>query len=126
MPVTDNKQLQINYKNKTQNMTKIKNVLRTIDRLSVPLFWSSISLLVVLMGAYGYMVNQTIWNAFNKDKAEAQIVALNSKLGDLEFEYMSTPNNISIDKAYELGFQNAGSKTIFVSREFVAKNVAMK
>ena len=83
-------------------------------------------MLIVLLGTYGYMVNQTVWNAFNKDKAEADIVALNSKLGDLEFQYMSLSNNISIEKAYELGFQNATGKTIFAAREMVAKNVAMK
>ncbi len=105
-------------------MTKTINT--TLDRLSVTLFWSLLSTLVLLVGVYGYMVNQTVWNAFNKDQAEAQVVALNSKLGDLEFQYMSLSNNVSIEKAYELGFQNASGKTLFASRELVAKNVAMK
>ncbi len=107
-------------------MTTVTNTINKIDRLSVTLFWSMLSILIVLVGAYGYMVNTTVWNAFNKDKAEAEIVALNSKLGDLEFQYMSLSNSVSIDKAYELGFQNAVGKTQFASREFVAKNVAMK
>ncbi|MEI6553064.1 MAG: hypothetical protein WCO09_00690 [bacterium] len=107
-------------------MTNVAKTLNTIDRISATLFWSLLSTLVVLVGVYGYMVNQTVWNAFNKDQAEEQIVALNSKLGDLEFQYMSLSNNISIEKAYELGFQNAGGKTLFASREMVAKNVAMK
>lgn len=107
-------------------MTNVTKTINTIDRLSVTLFWSMLSILIVLVGAYGYMVNTTVWNAFNKDKAEEQIVALNSQLGDLEFQYMSLSNNISIEKAYELGFQNAVGKTVFASREFVAKNVAMK
>ncbi len=83
-------------------------------------------MLIVLVGVYGYMVNQTVWNAFNKDQAESQIVAMNSKIGDLEFQYMTLSNNISIEKAYELGFQNASGKTLFASRELVEKNVAMK
>ena len=103
-------------------MTK---TLNTIDRLSARLFWSLLPTFIVLVGVYGYMVNTTVWNAFNKDQAESQIVALNSKLGDLEFQYMSLSNNISIEKAYELGFQNASSSTLFASRD-VAKNVAMK
>jgi hypothetical protein len=107
-------------------MTKITKTLNTVDRLSVTLFWSLLSVLILLVGAYGYMVNKTVWNAFNKDGAEEQIFALNSQLGDLEFQYMSLSNNISIEKAYELGFQNAVGKTVFASREFVAKNVAMK
>jgi hypothetical protein len=107
-------------------MTNVTKTLNTIDRLSATLFWSLLSVLIVFVGAYGYIVNQTVWNAFNKDKAEEQIVALNSKLGDLEFQYMSLSNDISIEKAYELGFQNAAGKTLFASREFVAKNVAMK
>ena len=81
---------------------------------------------IVLVGAYGFMVNKTVWNAFNRDQSEAQIVALNSKLGDLEFQYMSLSNNISIEKAYEMGFQNSSGKAVFASREFVSKNVAMK
>ena len=107
-------------------MKNVTNTLNTIDRVSVTLFWSLLSVLIVLVGFYGYMVNKTVWNAFNKDQAEAQILALNSKLGDLEFEYMSMSNNVSIEKAYALGFQNASSSTLFASREFVAKNVAMK
>ena len=107
-------------------MTTVTKTLNTIDRISATLFWSLLGMLIVLLGTYGYMVNQTVWNAFNKDRAEADIVALNSKLGDLEFQYMSLSNNISIEKAYELGFQNATGKTIFASREMVAKNVAMK
>lgn len=107
-------------------MTKITKTLNTVDRLSVTLFWSLLSILIVLVGAYGYMVNKTVWNAFNKDSAEEQIFALNSQLGDLEFQYMSLSNSISIEKAYELGFQNATGKTVFASREFIAKNVAMK
>lgn len=107
-------------------MTNITKTLNTIDRLSITLFWSMLSVLILLVGAYGYMVNQTVWNAFNRDQAEEQIVALSSKLGDLEFQYMSLSNNVSIEKAYELGFQNASGKTLFASREFVAKDVAMK
>ena len=107
-------------------MTNVAKTINTIDRLSVTLFWSLLSVLIVLVGVYGYMVNKTVWNAFNKDQAEEQIVALNSKLGDLEFQYMSLSNDISMEKAYELGFQNASGKTLFAAREFVAKNVAMK
>lgn len=107
-------------------MTNVTKTINTIDRLSVTLFWSLLSILILLVGVYGYMVNKTVWNAFNKDQAEEQIVALNSKLGDLEFQYMSLSNDVSIEKAYELGFQNASGKTLFASREFVAKNVAMK
>ena len=109
---------------KNNNMNK---TLKTIDKLSHTIFWSMLCVLVFLVGVYGYMVNKTVWNAFNKDKAEAQIVALNSKLGDLEFEYMTLSNNISIEKAYSLGFQNASSSSIlFATRDVVAKNVAMK
>ena len=103
-------------------MTNVTKTINTIDRLSVTLFWSLLSILILLVGVYGYMVNETVWNAFNKDQAEEQIVALNSKLGDLEFQYMSLSNDVSIEKAYELGFQNASGKTLFASREFVAKN----
>lgn len=107
-------------------MTTITNTLRKIDDMSVTLFWSLLSVLVVLVGLYGYMVNQTIWNAFNRDNIETQIVALNSKLGDLEFEYMAIPNNVNINKAYEMGFQNASTNTIYASREIIPANVAMK
>ena len=107
-------------------MAKITKTLNKIDSLSSTLFWSLSSTLLVLMGVYGYMVNQTVWNAFNRDQAEEQIVAMNSKLGDLEFQYMSLSNNVSIEKAYSLGFQDAKDKTLFASREFVSKNVAMR
>ncbi|MEI6042683.1 MAG: hypothetical protein WCQ00_03925 [bacterium] len=106
--------------------TKVTNTINIIDRISVTLFWSFLAVFMFLMGTYGYMVNKTVWNAFDKDQSDEQIVALNSKLGDLEFQYMSLSNNISIEKAYELGFQNASANTIFASREFVSKNVAMK
>ena len=107
-------------------MTKVTNTFKTLDRLAVTLFWSMLAVLVLLVGVYGYMVNKTVWNAFNKDKSDAAILSLNSKLGDLEFEYMTASNNISIEKAYAMGFQNASSSMIFATRDVVAKNVAMK
>ena len=106
--------------------TTATNTLKVIDRLSKTLFWSMFSVLVVMFSLYGYMVNQTVWNAFNRDNAEEQIIALNSKLGDLEFQYINLSNGISMEKAVELGFKSAGKNTLFATREIVAKSVAMK
>lgn len=107
-------------------MTKATNTLKIIDRLSKTLFWSMISVLVLMVGLYAYMVNQTVWNAFGRDNAEEQIVALNSKLADLEFEYIKLSNEISMEKAISLGFKSADKNTIFATREIYAKSVAMK
>ncbi len=107
-------------------MTKATHTLKVIDRLSKTLFWSMASVLVVMIGLYAYTVNQTVWNAFGRDNAEEQIVALNSKLADLEFEYIKLSNDISMEKALSLGFKNADKNTIFATREVYAKSVAMK
>lgn len=87
------------------------------------IFWSMVSMVFLLAVMYGYFVNITIFNVAHRAKLESQITQLNSKLGELEFEYLAIKSSITIEKAYELGFTDA-VKTQFVSLDGGTKGLS--
>lgn len=98
--------------------------LKTIERASVVIFWAQVALIVALISAYMYFVNKTVWNVVARQQVESSIVALNSKLSDMEFKYITAKSNITLQMAHQLGFQTV-TKTTFVDRALGA-NVAIR
>ena len=81
------------------------------------------SLLAVLL-LYAYFLNQTIEHVVDRKSTEQEILALNSTLSDLEFQYIRRRTAISRDFAATLGFVEA--KNIrFVARH-VDQSVALR
>lgn len=86
-------------------------------------FWSLVAIIFMLSLMYGYFVNVTIFNVADRIKLESKITQLDSKLGEMEFEYLSLKSSVTIEKAYELGFINSQS-THFVSRDSSTKGLS--
>jgi hypothetical protein len=78
-------------------------------------YWVLAAVLVVSFGIYVYFVNQTIWNVVQRQRLETQMTGLNNRLSELEFKYISMENDVTIDKAYALGFKDVNEPK-FVSR----------
>ncbi len=89
-------------------------------------FWALIISMIILSGTYMYLVHKTVFNAVARESIQEDIVALNSKLSEAEFEYINTVGGITMDTARELGFKAASSKVTFVTRDIVGKNVAIR
>jgi len=79
-------------------------------------FWIFISVIVVLLGLYGYFVSKPIINVIIREEIEQDLAKAGAHISSLEYDYIEKKNNINLELAYELGFQDARSK-IFVTRK---------
>ena len=107
-------------------MTKTQAAMKKIDRLSKAIFICLAIVGVVLSASYVVFVNKAVLNAVAKEKAEQDILALSSKLGETEFEFIKAKGEITMDYATERGFVAAEGKTVFVTRAVQGTNVAVR
>lgn len=106
-------------------MKQATQTIRTIDRLSDTIFWSLLVGIVMLAGFYMFNVQKTVRNVVERSSLQADIVALNSKLSESEFQYINSVGTITLETAAKLGFESAVEKT-FVTREKIGQNVAIR
>jgi hypothetical protein len=78
-------------------------------------YWMLVAILVVSFSLYVMFVNQTVRNVVKRQSFENEISTLTSHLGDLEFKDISMKNDITIDKAYAMGFKDV-AETKFLAR----------
>lgn len=90
--------------------------IKSIEKTSHIIFWAQIALIVSLIITYMYMVNKTVWNVMARQQVESSLVSLNSKLSDLEFEYITAKSNVTLEMARSLGYQSPQA-TYFVTRD---------
>lgn len=107
-------------------MTKTQAAMSRIDRFSKAIFICLAILGFVLSASYVVIVNKAVLNAVAKEHAEQEIIALGSKLGEIEFQYIHSKGDITMDYAHERGFVAAQGKTVFVTRAVPATNVAVR
>ena len=88
--------------------------------------WALIIGIVALSGVYMYMVHKTVYNAVARESLQDDIVALNSKLSETEFQYINTVGSITMDTAKSMGFKPVTDKISFVTRDVIGKNVAIR
>lgn len=102
--------------------TKFNTRTRAIvaNNLERRLFYVLITLLLLSAISYMYFVAQTTFNIIERKNAQHEISILGSHIGELELEYLSLNNQIDLDFAYKLGFQEP-RKIHFASREALVK-----
>lgn len=89
-------------------------------------FWMLIAAIVMCGSMYIYFINKTVWNVVHRQNIESEIATLNSKLSETEFQYINSVSGITIETATQLGFVSADKETLFVAREQIGKNVAIR
>lgn len=98
--------------------------IRKIEKISKSIFWTMVAIIVVLGFTYMYFINKTIWNVAAREKMQDEIVAINSQLGEKEFEYIKSKGSITMESARALGFDQP-ARVSFVTKE-ILRNVAMR
>ena len=78
-------------------------------------FWSLVGVLFICIFSYGFCVRGAIVNIVNRQSMESELSALNTKVLNLESEYIKAKNAVTLEKAYSLGFI-AVSNQKFVTR----------
>jgi hypothetical protein len=106
-------------------MKQAANTIKVIDRVSETIFWSLAIAIALLTMLYMFSIQKTVRNVVHRSNIQADIVALNSKLSEAEFQYINSVGTITLETAQKLGFTSAVNKT-FVTRERTAQNVAIR
>jgi len=79
------------------------------------MFFGALVALFLFAMSYAYFINQTVLNIVGRKNAEEQINVVNSKISQLELEYMERKNSITLEYAHSIGFKDSG-KIIYVSK----------
>ena len=103
--------------------TKVKKL--NLVNLNQKIFWSLGAFLLFSSILYVYFVNQTILNIVARENLEGDIVALNSEISEMEFEYISQKNAITLVYAYSLGFKDANNVK-FASRKLAGQGLSLR
>lgn len=114
------------------NTLAIKNSIRAIDNASSGnpeierrIILSLIGLLITLAITYGYFVKQTINNVVLREQTIEKITDFGGDVSTLEVKYIELKNNIGLDLAYSLGYQDI-SNVKFVSKSLLGKTLTLK
>lgn len=91
--------------------------LNKLQKFQKPAIWTLLILNVILAGGYTYAVNRTVFNVVATTKAEKALAQSSAAEADLESSYAVLDNKITLDFAYDQGFQDASNQQIFISKK---------
>ena len=89
--------------------TKIVNLFES--RLATAVL---LGLIAVLLGAYVYLVNNSVFNIVARETALEKASNYATELAVLESRYIELSGNITLSLAYTLGFADASAESVFV------------
>lgn len=87
---------------------KIKILQKQVCRLLL-------CLLLACLFTYAYLVNQVVFDLASRGNLSYERSTLVSELGRLEAEYLELIDQITIEQALALGFEEAGGRSSFLS-----------
>lgn len=87
----------------TKTLTKLHK-----EKVLVWLLSTSIVSMAIL---YMFLVNGAVFNVVAREDLENQLATVNARVSELEFEYIGLRNSITIQYAYDRGFQDVTNAT---------------
>lgn len=79
-----------------------------------------VMMIFILLGFYGFFISKSIVNVIVREEINNDIVAINSIISDLEFNYINRKDTINKEYAEEIGFKTIANKK-FVNKKSFAK-----
>lgn len=92
-----------------------KKLVTKISKTERRIFYIAVLLLIFVSIFYAYFVNQTIRNVAKRENIENEIGTITSNLSDLELQYLSRKNNLTLDYALSIGFKEV-NKINYISK----------
>lgn len=86
--------------------------------------WFSALLLTAFIGAYVFFAQGMVVNAIKNNDFRVQVNKIAPRISELETEYINLQKEITLEKAYELGFKNTNSE--FIASAALGKSVSMR
>ncbi len=80
------------------------------------IFLALFAISLISLVLYVYAINQTVRNIVLRQNTQAELSRLTSRIGEMEFTYISQQNSIGLNKAHAMGFKEISSNT-YVTRE---------
>jgi len=96
----------------------IEKVLQINNQKTI--FWSLLGILLISIGFYMYFINATVHNIVARQNLEAEAGALTLSIGKQEFAYIQAKNGVTLEMAYNMGFEDVKEKT-YISRNSVSQ-----
>lgn len=97
------------------NMMLDKKLVAKITKTEKRIFYTAVVLFIFVSMFYAYFVNQTIRNVAKRENIENEIKMITSNISDLELQYLSRKNNLTLDYAYSIGFKEV-NKINYISK----------
>ncbi len=85
------------------------------DNIERKVFWSFLILVILFASLYMYFISASIVNVVLRKEIEGDIITTHSEVGELESRYLGLENNITMDRAFAMGFVKLADKK-FVTR----------
>ncbi len=86
-------------------------------------FWTLALILVACLVVYIWAVRATISNTIARANLESITANFGAQVGEMEFTFIGLQNNVSLQLAYDRGFQNVVTP-IYISRS-VSRSLSM-
>lgn len=81
-------------------------------------------LFILLAFLYVYLLCKSVLNVVMREEMEHHMVALNSKIGEMEFDYLSLKTNVDRIQADTLGLTQVEGKS-YVTRQSLARALTL-
>lgn len=94
-----------------------KYVQEKVERIERPwIAWALVGAVFALLLSYAYFINGAVANMVAAKSLRSDIVALTSKTGSLESEYLAKKSTIDLAYAHSLGLKEA-SEPVYVAKK---------
>ena len=87
-------------------MKTIKKNLKRFEKHGKKLFWSLACLLLLATSFYVYLMNTAALNGVRWEGAEKEITSIEATVSELESEYLSLKQSVTLSTAYAMGFED--------------------
>ncbi|MEK7585414.1 MAG: hypothetical protein AAB455_02800 [Patescibacteria group bacterium] len=84
-----------------------------IESLDQKVFWLALLGLALLLGSYVFLINDVIFNAAERQSLLHDREDLRLAIGQLESRHSDLAKTVTIELAYNLGFEEAGLNASF-------------
>ncbi len=102
---------------------QIKNQIQNVSKLEQKIFSALIILLAVAFFGYVILVKSTVHNIVLRESLGKERASLVSRIADLNSNYITLKNSVTLDTAYAHGFQNA-PEPYFISKQSTLKTLS--
>lgn len=97
-------------------MKSVNKNLKSIEEHGKGLFWFLTSVLLLVTTSYVYLINTVALNGVRWSKVEQNIKSVGAVVSELESEYLSLKQSVTLKVAYAKGFEDVKA-VAFISTE---------